>query len=263
MRISKAGYRLFRRLFWGALLLGAAGILLSQPRWMFRIAAQLRPGAIYAFELPVSPRPPKVVALTIDDGPSEATDEILSVLDRYGVTATFFNISGNLPGHEPRVQEAIAAGHELGNHLTADEPSIRLSPADFETDLLRAEKALLPYLNQGIQKNKVAPPSGPSRLRWLRPGMGFYNAQMVGTAEKHGYQLVLGSNFPYDTHILSSRFASAFVTRTIQPGDIIVLHDGRSRGPRTVATLERILPVLQAKGYTVTTVTALEEMSLF
>ncbi|MEO0706079.1 MAG: chitin deacetylase family protein [Cyanobacteria bacterium J06649_5] len=260
MRLSKAGCRL--RLFGWALLLGSALILLSQPRWMFQIATQLRPGAIYAFELPVSPRPPKVVALTIDDGPSEATAEILSVLDRYGVTATFFNISGNLPGHEPTVHEAIAAGHELGNHLTADEPSIRLSPADFETDLLTAEKALLPYLNQGMQ-NKGAPPSGPSRLRWLRPGMGFYNAQMVATAEKHGYQLVLGSNFPYDTHILSSRFASVFVTRTIQPGDIIVLHDGQGRGPRTVATLERILPALQAKGYTVTTVTALEEMSLF
>lgn len=232
--------------------------LLSQPGWLFALATKLRPGAIYAVSLPAVTAseyddaiPPKIVALTIDDGPSPATADILASLDRYGAKATFFNISGNLAGYEEIVQTVVVSGHELGNHLTADEPSIRMSPEEFEADLQAAEIALLPFVPRG------------DSLTWLRPGMGFYNAQMVATAEKHGYQLVLGSNFPYDTHILSSRFASVFVTRTIQPGDIIVLHDGQGRGPRTVATLERILPALQAKGYTVTTVTALEEMSLF
>ncbi len=225
------------------LLLAGTSWLVTQPRWAFRIANYVMPGALYAIDLPDGATP--VVALTIDDGPSIATADILLVLDRYDAKATFFNISGHLPGNEAIVSNAVAAGHELGNHFTADEPSIRLSPDDFEADLLAAEQTWQPYL----------PETAP--LRWLRPGMGFYNTDMVQTAQKHGYQVVLGSVFPYDTHVLSSRFASAFILNTVQPGDIIVLHDGGDRGPRTVDTLNKILPVLKARGYEVTTLSEL------
>ncbi|MEL6159310.1 MAG: chitin deacetylase family protein [Cyanobacteria bacterium J06623_5] len=239
------------------------GYLLSQPRWMFSLATRLWPGAHYAANLPTSEADSnrsdnhsddrsKIVALSIDDGPSPATESILTTLNRHNAKATFFNISGNLPDYEDTVRQSLAAGHEFGNHLTADEPSIRLSAEAFEADLLTAEEAISSLLPNND-------PAEPSDLVWLRPGMGFYNPQMVRTARSHGYQLVLGSVFPYDTHVPSSRFATAFILRTIQPGDIIVLHDGETRGARTAATLERVLPVLQARGYQVTTISELFE----
>ncbi|MEO1635138.1 MAG: chitin deacetylase family protein [Cyanobacteria bacterium J06631_9] len=231
---------------------------LSQPRWLFSLATKIRPGAIYAVSLPAVSSseyedaiPEKVVALTIDDGPSPATADILAVIDRHGAKATFFNISSNLAGREDVVRQVVASGHELGNHLTADEPSIRMSSEVFEADLKTAEAALLPFLSAGSLQR--------SSLKWLRPGMGFYNAEMVATAERHGYQVVLGSNFPYDTHIPSSQFASTFILSTVEPGDIIVLHDGEGRGDRTIETLEKILPALKEKGYTVTTVSGLHD----
>jgi peptidoglycan-N-acetylglucosamine deacetylase len=101
-------------------------------------------------------------------------------------------------------------------YLTADEASIRLSPEAFEADLLAAAQVWQPYVS--------------SSLRWLRPGMGFYSASMVATAQRHGYRLALGSVFPYDTHVPFSGFAIAFILSTVQPGDIIVLHDGESKG---------------------------------
>ncbi len=237
-------------LSFAALLLGIS-YLATQPRWAFKVAARLAPGALYAVTLPAND---SVVALTIDDGPSPATADILAVLNDYDAKATFFNISGHLPGHEAVVAEAIAAGHELGNHLTADEPSIRLTPDDFEADVLAADQVWSAYL-----KNT------DTSMRWLRPGMGWYSADMLATAQRHGYQLVLGSVFPYDTHLPSVRFASAFILSTVQPGDIIVLHDGgergdslrETRGDRTAATLKKVLPVLQARGYKITTVTEL------
>ena len=214
-------------------------LLLGQPRWLFALASRLFPGALYA--VPRSDPLTKAIALTIDDGPSPATADILAVLERYDARATFFNISGNLPGYESTVQRTVASGHELGNHLTADEASIRLGIDNFEADLLAAEAALLPYLPQG------------TRLKWLRPGVGFYNADMVAVAQRHGYQLVLGSTFPYDTHIPSAQFASEFILRTVRSGNIVVLHDGKERGRRTVKTLEIILPELRKRGYQVTT----------
>jgi peptidoglycan-N-acetylglucosamine deacetylase len=228
-------------------ILLSAYVLLS-PRKFLTLAAFLRPGALYSVKFPTLCKPPKIVALTIDDGPSTATADILAVLARYAVKATFFNISGHLPGHEAAMQQTVAAGHEIGNHLTADEASYRLSPSAFEADLLRAEKALLPYLN-----------NSQTALRWLRPGMGLYSKKMVNTAEQHGYRLVLGSVFPYDTNVSSSRFASAFILIHTQPGDIIVLHDGPARGQRTAIILAKVLPLLQARGYTVTTLTKLVE----
>lgn len=231
-----------RQFLWLLLAIGF-GALLLQPRWLFAIAAQVRPGALYAVDLPKTA--PKLVALTIDDGPSEDTLEILEVLDRHDAKATFFSISDYVPGHEAAIAQTIQSGHELGNHLTADEPSIRLSKFAFEADLGRAEAVLAPYM-----PNK--------ELTWLRPGMGFYSAEMVDTANRHGYKLALGSVFPYDTHIPSVAFASAFILNTVEPGDIIVLHDGKDgRSQRTIATLERILPVLRERGYRVTTLSAL------
>ncbi len=236
---QRSRYYLFALL----LFLSFLATTLLQPRWLFALAARLFPGALYA--VPRSAELPKAIALTIDDGPGPATAEILTVLDRYGAKATFFNISGNLPGQESTVQRAVRSDHELGNHLTADEPSIRLGADAFETDLLTAEAALLRYLPQD------------EKLKWLRPGMGFYNAKMVDIAQRHGYQLVLGSTFPYDTHIHSSRFASEFILRTVRSGDVVVLHDGEKRGRRTVQTLEIILPELRDRGYQITTLSNL------
>lgn len=255
----------FKKSFYGLLLILLVSLYgLLQPRWLFTLAVYFKPGALYAVnlvDLPAAPdtipelKTSKLIALTIDDGPSPATAEILAVLDRYDAKATFFNISSHLPGHEAVVQQSVRAGHELGNHLTADEPSIRQPLAVFEADLLSAESALLPYL-KGVGTG----------LHWLRPGMGFYSADMVEIAQRHGYQLVLGSVFPYDTHLPSARFASAFILATVQPGDIIVLHDGEatgeSRGDRTLTTLKKILPVLKSRGYRVTTVTELVSLSL-
>lgn len=220
-----------------------AATLLGQPRWLFVLANRLFPSALYAVQQ--GPDQLKAIALTIDDGPSPATVAILAALDRHDAQATFFNISDNLSGHESIVQQAINSGHELGNHLTADEPSIRLDIDDFEAALLTAEAAFLPYLPQD------------SQLRWLRPGMGVYNTEMVEVAQRHGYQIVLGSTFPYDTHIHSSRFAGEFILRTVQPGDIVVLHDGEERGIRTARTLAIVLPELQERGYKVTTLSDL------
>lgn len=237
--------RRYRRLFWLLPLLGI-GVVLLQPKWFFALAVRVKPGALYAVELPKSA--PKVVALTIDDGPSEDTAEILEVLERYGARVTFFHISGNVEEFESAIAQTVQSGHELGNHLTADEPSIRLSETDFEADLLEAEAALLPYVEE---KN----------LRWLRPGMGWYSAKMVKIAERHGYQLALGSVFPYDTHLPSAEFASAFILNRVSSGDVIVLHDGEGRSERTIQTLKKILPALAEKGYQVTTLSKLVELS--
>ncbi len=213
--------------------------VLRQPQWFFRLVSQLRPGALFR----VDTEEP-VIALTIDDGPqAETTDAILQVLEHHGVNATFFMLRDQLPGNEATLKRLIANGHELGNHMTIDESSIRLSPQDFQSKFLQADQALTTY----------------GHVTWFRPGMGWYNHRMLNFIESHNYQLVLGSLFPYDTHVPSVQFAEWFVLNNLDPGDILVLHDGpKNRGERTVQLLDRLLPKIQQRGYTIVTLTELK-----
>ncbi|NEP63241.1 MAG: polysaccharide deacetylase family protein, partial [Symploca sp. SIO2G7] len=212
---------------------------LRQPQWMFRLGAHVTPGALFFIDTETP-----VIALTIDDGPhAETTEAILTVLKRHGVKATFFMVSDEIPGHETTLENLVADGYELGHHMTTDEASIRLSSDEFQTKFTIADKTLSAY--------------GP--VSWFRPGMGWYNNRMLNIIEDRGYQLVLGSLYPYDTHLSSVQFAEWFVLNNLDPGDILVLHDGpKHRGKRTAQLLDQLLPKIQQRGYQIVTLTELK-----
>ncbi|MEZ4416391.1 MAG: chitin deacetylase family protein [Gemmatimonadota bacterium] len=176
-----------------------------------------------------------VVALTIDDGPSEATSEILEVLDEYGVRATFFLIGEHLRAHLDLARRLVRDGHELGNHMMVDEPSIDLSPEAFHSQLLQMDRLL----------------EGFGGSHWFRPGSGWYDDRMVEEAGRLGYTTVLGSVYPFDAQVSAPWLSSWYVSNLASPGAIIVLHDGAERGPRTADALRSILPDLLSRGYRV------------
>jgi peptidoglycan/xylan/chitin deacetylase (PgdA/CDA1 family) len=192
----------------------------------------------------------RAVALTIDDGPDPATTSaIVALLARYRAHATFFVITARLRGHEDLAAAMVREGHELGNHLTDDVPSIRLDAAAFAAAVRAADRALRPY----------TPPRLPPR--WLRPASGWYSPRMIRTLERQGYRCALGSVYPFDAAVPSSRFAAGYILRNVRPGSIVVLHDGGARGRRTLRTLARVLPALEQRGYAVLTLSALQELA--
>jgi len=217
------------------LLLGAA--LWTAPRWLVPRLAAWSPDCLYLVETRK-----RVVALTIDDGPDAVHARvILEALAEHGARATFFLLSDNVPGAESVVTELTARGHEIGNHLTREEPSIRLSPAAFEDAVRDAGNVLRRF--------------GP--VRWLRPGSAWYNRTMLDAIEREGYRCALGSVYPYDGRVPSVRLAAAYILANVRPGAVIVLHEGGARGARTAAILRRVLPALRAHGYRVVTLSEL------
>ncbi|HEY9648733.1 MAG TPA: polysaccharide deacetylase family protein, partial [Chroococcidiopsis sp.] len=148
----------------------------------------------------------------------------------------------------------VRRGHELGNHLTEDRPSIRLSPEAFEADLVAAERVIAPFIP--FTTSTHADP-----LRWLRPASGWYNATMIRIATKHGYRVALGSIFPFDTHIASVGFCVLHIRLNAAPGSIIVLHDSGAWGDRTALTLEKVLPLLIRRGYQIVSLSELVGLS--
>jgi peptidoglycan/xylan/chitin deacetylase (PgdA/CDA1 family) len=103
-------------------------LLLIQPDWLLETLSK---------RVTYSVRTQKpIVALTIDDGPDASTTPvILDLLIEYQAAATFFVITDRIPGNEHLLERMIEEGHELGNHMTNEEPSIRLSREGFAADL--------------------------------------------------------------------------------------------------------------------------------
>ena len=60
----------------------------------------------------------KRVALTFDDGPSQSgsTDQILALLDGFGIKATFFVVGMQVEANPDQVRRAFDAGHLIANH---------------------------------------------------------------------------------------------------------------------------------------------------
>jgi len=229
-------------IFWSAALISssAALALWTGPRWLIDPISARAPGCMYRV-----PTRERVVALTIDDGPSVETPSILRLLRENDARATFFLISSRVRGLEDTVREIVAQGHELGNHMTKDEPSIRLEPAAFEADVAEA----------GAVIGQFAP------VRWLRPGAGWYTPRMVKTVERAGYRCALGSVYPLDAQIPWPAFAGSYILGNVRPGAVIVLHDGGPRARRTVRTLDRVLPELHARGYRVVSLSELDKLT--
>ncbi|KAI8616710.1 hypothetical protein BC830DRAFT_171963 [Chytriomyces sp. MP71] len=190
----------------------------------------------------------KVVALTIDDAPSEHTAEILDILREHDAKATFFIIGQYIHrlsfGHE-LLARMVTEGHELGNHTMHDRPTIKLPVNEFKLELLQVDSIL-----EHHQPNP--------EFKWFRPGSGVFSQEMCDIAESLGYRTVLGCRFPVDTTSTNPRLNAWHVSSGIHPGAIVVLHDYR---PWIKDTLRILLPELAEKGYRVVSISELYRLA--
>lgn len=191
------------------------------------------------------PTSQKIIALTIDDGPSEYTNEILQILKANDATATFFIIGSQVPGREEALQSLIRAGNELGNHATHDEPSRSLS----DSTLIEQIQSVDEMLQKAYAAVGAAQPP-----QYFRPGSGFFSGRMLEVLRGLGYRLVLGSIYPHDPQIPFWRVNARHVLSMVRPGGIVICHDRRSW---TAPMLRKVLPELRRRGYRVVTVTEL------
>ncbi|KAL2006720.1 hypothetical protein VTN00DRAFT_9388 [Thermoascus crustaceus] len=215
-------------------------IVYKPPTFLIRYFQRRWPDVLW--QVPTSK---KIMALTIDDAPSEYTDEILQVLKAHGVTATFFVIGSQVPGREETLRDLVRNDNELGNHAMHDEPSRSLSDSVLVEQIRTVQKKIHDvYASEGVN----APPN------YFRPGSGFFSSRMRKVLAELGYQLVLGSVYPHDPQIPLWRVNAKHILSMLRPGAIIICHDRRSW---TAPMLRKVLPEMKRRGYRVVTVTEL------
>ena len=101
----------------------------------------------------------KRIALTFDDGPHpRQTREILDVLDKYGVKATFFVIGVNVQNYPGIITEVLRRGHEIGNHSNTHSHADKLNETTFRNEISTCENAI--FKETGKQSRLFRPPEG-------------------------------------------------------------------------------------------------------
>lgn len=194
------------------------------------------------------PTTKKIVALTIDDGPSKYTQEIMHILKANNVSATFFIIGSQVPGHEETLEELIRNGNELANHAMHDEPSANLTDGNLAQQIMTVQTMLASaYHGAGVAQPAV---------RFFRPGHAWFSARMRALLAKMEYRMVLANIYPHDPFVSSWRVNASHILSMVQPGGVILCHDRR---PWTAPMLQKVLPELKRRGYQVVTVTKLLE----
>jgi peptidoglycan/xylan/chitin deacetylase (PgdA/CDA1 family) len=185
------------------------------------------------------------VYLTFDDGPNPtATPQLLDVLARHDVTATFFVIDKHLTRQTaPIVRRAFEEGHAVGLHSHSRELMFK-SPV-YVASALQEEAARMELL------------TGHQACRIFRPHAGNRSVPMLMGASKAGYLVVGWSWNLWDFNGFRRRNADDLVprlTKHASPGDIIVIHDGHHKDPRAdrdyaVETVDRLIPKLRERGF--------------
>ncbi len=178
------------------------------------------------------------LALTIDDGPSgEGSIQLLAVLQRHRVPATFFLIGSHLQDVDEFALQAVEQEHTVGHHMLVDSRTASLDERSFAQQFLLTQQLIHQQLPEQIS------------LKWFRPGGGWFHHKMIHWVGKRGYNLVLGSIFPWDTFHPPKCFLRAFLLWNAHNGGIIVMHDRPDTIHATIATLDAVLPKLIEQGY--------------
>ncbi|MCL4493551.1 MAG: polysaccharide deacetylase family protein [Firmicutes bacterium] len=191
----------------------------------------------------------KAVALTFDDGPwKSSTPKILHILTSNHAVATFFVVGQQVVRNPQIVRQEIRDKMEVGNHT--------YSHINLARHTLREDVADLNKANHVIKEATGITPT------LLRTPYGTYNRTVLEAARSAHLHMVMWS-WTEDTRDWSNPGVQTIVSRVlshIQPGDIVLFHDGGSNRQQTIEALPIILKDLRLRGYRFVTVSQLMKM---
>ncbi len=180
------------------------------------------------------------IALTFDDGPGPYTPQVLSVLERFHVHATFFEIGRMLRYFSASTVRELKDGDVIGDH-TETHPEMAVLSARNQHEELFEQIARIELL-------------GGPRPVLFRPPYGSYDATTLRELHAMHLLMVLWS---VDTQDYLQPSVSVIVGRALagaHPGAIILMHDAGGTRTQTIAALPTIIRKLRARGFRLVTV---------
>jgi peptidoglycan/xylan/chitin deacetylase (PgdA/CDA1 family) len=176
------------------------------------------------------------LALTFDDGPSEYTPQVLDILAKYHIKATFCVVGDNVAEHPATMRRIVGEGHTLCNHSTHHDDLGGANQQQIAADIATTDTAITaacpgatityfraPYGDWG-KSAKIAADLGHTPLGWLvdpedwaRPGTNQIITAVLGQLRNRA---------------------------------VVLLHFGGGDRQQTVDALNVLIPRLLAQGWT-------------
>lgn len=228
---------------------GSAG--LTDDAFVTKYAAELKP----ADTAPVEPepsvepgKPGQTVYLTFDDGPSATTAQLLDILSKYEVQATFFMLGNNMNKYPSQVKRIVEENYGLGLHgMTHRKEKFYASPAAALAEM-SGDNAVLKKLT-GASTTLIRPPYG-SKPYFTKS----FRDKVLG----QGYHLwdwnVDSNDWKYkedSDKIYTTVMDQVHKLKQSKTNPVILMHDQKA----TLKVLPRLLEALKKEGYTFQVIT--------
>ena len=166
---------------------------------------------------------------------------LLDTLREYGIHVTFFMTGRWVSTHGPWIEKILADGHEIGNHTQNHLNLSEKSPEKIIQEITLVSQAL--YQNHGYITHLMRPPYGGRNTK-------------VNTVTRYlGYEVIMWGQTSKDAHeTWTGQMSRDLVLREVQPGDIILCHNGANT---MHVYLKPIIEELLNRGWTFGTVSEL------
>jgi len=175
------------------------------------------------------------VALTFDDGPSPIyTPQILAVLKKYHVKATFFMVGVNAQKYPEMVKLVLADGHAINSHSLTHPMLTKLNDKQLYNEVTAPQR----IIDKIIGQKPVC----------LRYPFGMSNTHVREVIRSEGIVPVpMGFN-SFDYNRPGVQKIVSWVLKNSYSGQVILMHDGYDKRQQTVDALPQIIEGIQKKG---------------
>ena len=184
-------------------------------------------------------KPGRFVALTFDDGPDPAyTPRILDALARHGAVATFCMVGTQARKHPELVREVVQRGMRLCDHTVSH-----------DEDLSKRSEQRITAEIEGCWSDLQVAANADVPVDYFRAPGGAFSPPMRTVAAREGMKPLAWSVDSRDWTTPGTPQIVTTVQHALQPGGVVLLHDGGGNRTQTVDALDALLPWLTAQGY--------------
>ncbi|MDQ1168149.1 polysaccharide deacetylase family protein [Flavobacterium sp. SORGH_AS_0622] len=187
------------------------------------------------------------IALTFDDGPSEFTLEVLALLKKYNVKATFFCIGKNIEKHPQILKQIIADGHLVGNHSYSHSKFFDFYNAkQIAAEIKKTDALLEKYTSK--------------KINFFRPPYGVTTPSIRRALNITGHKVIGWNIRSLDGGTKNKELIFNRIIKRVSPGGIVLLHDTASH---SVLVLEQFLQFLEQNSYEVISIEELLNLKAY
>lgn len=184
------------------------------------------------------------IAITFDDGPNATTTmEVLDILEKYQVRASFFLIGTNINDESAKsVKRAFDLGCDIENHSKTHSYMDKMT-----ADEIKDEVA---YVNDKVKEITGTTP------KFFRPPYIAVNDTMY---ENIDMTFISGNGCNDWDDKVTAEYRAKYLEKKAADGVIFLLHDAEGNS-KTVEALDKAIPILLEKGFQFATISELFEL---